>query len=459
MTAAPRRALSKLKYFEKTGYHPHPGQLELHTTPMRFKVVSNGRRWGKTLFGAKEAEPNAFVPSRITGLPQRGWIVGPQYDDGEKEFRIFYDSMRALGVDRDAIKFRNNPDSGAMHITTAWGFDLEVKSAAHPETLVGEGLDFVLMVEAGRHKRKTWGQYIRPTLSDRRGWAIFTGVPEGKSEHSLLYSLYQRGLDPQFPQWRSWKKPSWDNTIVFPLGRQDPEILEAYSDLTEDEFNRQYGAEFSEKTGVVMQEYDDDTHTGDFSYDPSWPLYMGVDYGFTNPFVVLWIQEGPQGQLRVIKEHRYTRLDTEEVAIDLLATVPGLIRQCEMIYPDPAEPDDTRTLMRKLRIPAAQNTGGELKTRLALIRRSLKMTNLHLPDGHRDKTPQLMIDRSCTQLRWEMREGYKWPERRSEVRSDAEQPMDKDNHGVEALGRFFRGKYKAPMADGGSFVTTARVGR
>jgi hypothetical protein len=37
--------------------------------------------------------------------------------------------------------------------------------------------------------------------------------------------------------------------------------------------------------------------------------------------------------------------------------------------------------------------------------------------------------------------------------------MDKDNHGVEALGRFFRGKYKAPMADGGSFVTTARVGR
>lgn len=457
--APPRRVLSKLKYFEHTGYSPHPGQLELHTTPMRFKVVSNGRRWGKTLFGAKEAEPNAFVPSRITGEPQRGWIVGPTYADGEKEFRIFYDTMRKLGVDKDALRFRNNAESGNMHIHTSWGFDLEVKSAGHPETLVGEGLDFVLMVEAGRHRRKTWGQYIRPTLSDRRGWAIFTGVPEGKSEHSLLYSLYQRGLDPRFPQWRSWKKPSWDNTIVFPLGRQDPEILEAYSDLTQDEFDRQYGAEFSEKTGVVMQEYDDDEHTGDFHYDPALPLYMAVDYGFTNPFVVLFIQVGLFGEIRVIWEKRWQRMDTEEVAIDLLAIVPGLVRQCEMIYPDPAEPDDTRTLMRKLRIPAAHNTGGELKTRLALIRRSLKVMNTHLPEGHPDRKPQLMIDRSCTELRWEMREGYKWPEHRSEVKSDAEHPMDKDNHGVEALGRFFRGMFRAPVADGGSFVTTARVGR
>jgi hypothetical protein len=453
-----RKVLDKFKYFEQTGYTPHEGQRLLHMERARFKVVSNGRRWGKTLFGAKEAEPNAFVPSRITGKPQRGWIVGPQYADGEKEFRIVYDTMRRLGVDKTAIKFLNNIDSGSMHITTSWGFDLEVKSAAHPETLVGEGLDFVLMVEAGRQKRKTWGQYIRPTLSDRRGWALFTGVPEGKSEHSLLYSLYQRGQDPKFPAWQSWKMPSWTNTIIFPGGRNDPEILEAEADLTKDEFDRQYGAEFSEKSGVVMQEYDDDFHIGDFPYQPSWDLYLAVDYGFTNPFRLLWVQVGPYGEIRVIKEHSYQRLDTEEVCNNLLIEVPGLVRQCSMIYPDPAEPDDTRTMMRKLHIPAASNTGGELKTRLALIRRSLKISNEHLPPGDPDRVAQLMIDRSCQHLRWEMGTAYKWPEHRSEVRSDSEQPMDKDNHSIEALGRFFRGKYKAPVADGGSFVTTARMG-
>jgi hypothetical protein len=453
-------ALSKRGYYRQIGYKPHPGQEELHFTRARFKVISNGRRWGKTLFGAREAEPNAFTTSAITGQPQLGWVVGPQYSDADKEFGLIYDSLRKAGVDKDSIKFLRNVDSGNLHIKTNWGFELVGKSAAKPESLVGDGLDFVLMVEAGRHKRKTWGQYIRPTLSDKRGWAAFTGVPEGKSEHSLLYSLYQRGLTPtaQLRGWHSWKMPSWTNTIVFPGGRHDPEILDAEDDLTKDEFDRQYGAEFSEKTGVVMQEWDDDTHLGDFKFQPSWPLYMAVDYGFTNPFVVLFIQVGPFGEIRVIWERRWTKMDTPEVADDIMATVPGLVRVCEKIYPDPAEPDDTRTLERMLRIPAASSTGGALSNRLGLIRRALKFRNPHLPEGDPERIPTLMVDRSCVQLAWEMREGYKWPEHKSEIRSDSENPLDKDNHGVEALGRFFRGMYHAPMAEHGSSVTTANVG-
>lgn len=453
-------ALSKSRYYDQIGYHPHPGQQLIHNTPARFKVISNGRRWGKTLFGAREAEPNCFVPSLITGQAQLGWVVGPQYTDADKEFGLIYDSLRKLGVDRDAIKFVRNVDSGNLHIRTNWGFELIGKSAARPESLVGDGLDFVLMVEAGRHRRRTWGQFIRPTLSDKRGWALFSGVPEGKSEHSLLYALYQRGLTPkaQARGWKSWKMPSWTNTIVFPGGRRDPEILDAEDDLTKDEFDRQYGAEFSEKTGVVMKEWNDEDHLGDFTFEPSWRTFMAVDYGFTNPFVVLIIQVGPFGEIRVIWERRYKQMDTEEVATDIMASIPGYVRVCEALYPDPAEPDDTRTLERKLRIPAHMNTGGALKIRLAMIRRSLKIRDHYLPIGHPDRVPTLRVDRSCTALAWEMREGYKWPEHRSEVKSDSENPLDKDNHGVEALGRFFRGLYQAPSEEGGSFVTTARMG-
>jgi hypothetical protein len=448
--------LTKGDYFERTGYHPHPGQHQMHFTPARFKIVPCGRRWGKTLFGAKEVEPNFFTYCPITGGPQSGWIVGPQYVHAEKEFRIVYDSMRKLGVDRDSIKFINNVESGSMHIKTNWGFDLQCRSAAHPETLVGEGLNFLLMVEAGLHRRRTW-QFVRPALSDRRGWAIFTGVPEGKSDQSLLYALYQRGQSDRAVDrhYRSWKMPSWTNTVTFPGGRQDQEILDAEEDLTEDEFNRQYGADFTEKVGIVMKEYDDDIHLGDFDYEPSWPLYMAIDYGFTNPFVVLFIQENPTtGELRVIRERRWTQVDTEEVAIDLLNEFPGLVAKCIRMYPDPAEPDDTRTLMRKLRIPATSNTGGELKTRLALIRRSLKLNTTGMVAGK----PQLMIDRThCKMLAWEMREGYRWPEHRSDIRSDSEHPMDKDNHGVEALGRFMKGKYRSVVA-GRTRVSNAKVG-
>jgi hypothetical protein len=453
-------SLSKPGYYRQIGYEPHPGQETIHYTPARFKVVPNGRRWGKTLLGAREVEPNCFVPSHITGEPQLGWVVGPQYTDADKEFGLIYDSLRRWGVDKDSIKYLRNLESGNMHIKTNWGFELIGKSAAKPESLVGDGLDFVLMVEAGRHRRRTWGQYIRPTLSDKRGWALFTGVPEGKSENSLLYALYQRGQTPQAQTrgWRSWKMPSWTNTVVFPGGRFDPEILDAEDDLTKDEFDRQYGAEFSEKTGVVMKEWDDDTHIGDFAFEPSWRTYMSCDYGFTNPFVVLIIQEGPFGEIRVIWEKRYQHLDTEEVAVDVMTSIPGLVRVCETLFPDPAEPDDTRTMERYLRIPANLATGGPLRIRLAMIRRSLKVKNQHLAEGDPERLPTLMVDRSCTKLCWEMREGYRWPERRSEISSDSENPMDKDNHGVEALGRFFRGRYGAPSQEGGSFVTTARMG-
>jgi hypothetical protein len=453
-TATPVRAFSKSSYYDRIGYEPHDGQRDIHFTPSRFKVVSNGRRWGKTIFGAREAEPCAFTRCPITGKAQLGWIVGPQYTDAEKEFRIFYDSMREQGVDRDSIKFLNNPDSGSLHIKTNWGFELLGRSAAHPETLVGEGLNFVLMVEAGRHKRRTWGQFIRPALSDRRGWAAFTGVPEGKTETSLLYALYQRGQSESFPAWNSWKRPSWTNTITFPGGRNDPEILDAEEDLTKDEFDRQYGAEFTERTGIVMQEWDDDLHLADLHYDQHLPLFMAVDYGFTNPFVVLWIQVDPiTEQIRVIGERRWQKLDTPEVAKDILAEFPTYVTACRVIYPDPAEPDDTMTLERMLRIPSHASTGGSLRNRLTLIR-----TALHDRIVPTDK-PRLVIDRNrCAKLAWEMREGYKWPEHRSEATSDSENPMDKDNHGIEALGRFFRGMYRSPAADGGTFQTTARMG-
>jgi len=451
--------ISKSRLFtDVLGYYPHSGQVDLHQDRTRFKVIRCGRRWGKTMFGGHEMTTRVLTPSPYAGGPSIGWVVGPNYTDAEKEFRIIYDDLRKIGVDKDCIKFVKNADSGSLHIITSWGAEVIGKSAAHPDKLVGEGLDWVLMVEAGRHKRQTWGQYIRPTLSDKRGEAIFSGVPEGKSENSLLYALYERGQSDRFQSWMSYKRPSWTNDIVFPGGRRDPEILEAEEDLTKDEFDRQYGAEFTDKTGVVMKEYEDDIHLGDFDYDPSWATYMSVDYGFTNPFVVLFIQVGPFGDIRVIREFRRTQLDTVEVCADLAQEYPGLVRVAQMLYPDPAEPDDTRTMQRLLRIPANKNTGGEIKTRLSHIRRALKVKNKHLPVGDPERRPTLMIDRThCAMLAWEMREGYKWPEHKSEQRSDSENPLDKDNHGVEALGRFFRGHFGKSALGGGSFVATANM--
>ena len=442
MTTAvnPPRVLRKDKYFEETGYFPHAGQAAVHYDRHRHKALSNGRRWGKTLLGGKEGEVTAFVKNRL-GQPQMGWLIGPNYVDCEKEYRVLYNSLKALGVDMVSSKFLHNVENGNMHIKTNWGWDVQCRSAAHPETLVGEGLDWVLLCEAGRLKRTMYTQYVRPALSDKRGWSLMTGVPEIATDTSLLYWGYQRGQDVNRLPWASWKMPSWTNTIVFPGGRQDPEILEAEEDLTEDEFARQYGGEFVEKVGRVMQEWDDDLHLADLKYNPDRPLYGAVDYGYTNPLVWLWIQVDEFDNVYVIDETRRTMMDTDDFAKDVLMQHP-LINKVVAFYPDPAEPDDTNILIKNLKIPARQNTGGELKTRIALIRRHLKRRYPHLDDDHPENKARLLFDRNkCWKVTWEMREGYRWPEHKSETHGDTEIPMDKDNHGPEALGRFFRGYF------------------
>lgn len=435
------KVFQKDGYFRETGYAPHDAQKLIHYDNTRHRAMTNGRRWGKTLLGGKEAECMAFVRNFLS-QPMRGWIIGPEYGDCEKEFRVVYDNFRKLEIDQVSNKFLNNVDNGNMRINTRWGFDLQCRSAKHPESLVGEGLDFVLMVEAGRLHRRTFTEYVRPALSDKRGWSLSSGVPEIATETALLYWAYERGQDPTKAQWKSWQMASWTNPIAFPGGRNDPEILEAEDDLTDDEFDRQYGGKFVERVGRVMKEWDDEVHMRHApSYNPRLPLFAALDYGYTNDWVWLWIQIDAFNNVYVVGEKRWRLMDTEEVCDEVLQDdyMRGMLQKCGAIYCPPAEPSDTNIVRRKLGKPTPTNTGGEIKVRDGLTRKFLKQHPAHLPDGHEDKKPRLMVHPSCGQLIWEMKSGYRWPENRSETRSDSENPLDKDDHGPEALGRFMKG--------------------
>jgi hypothetical protein len=98
----------------------------------------------------------------------------------EKEFRVVWDDLivkLALGKDK-RIRKAYNKKQGDMYIQFPWGTRLEVRSADHPELLVGEALDGAIISEAAKQKKETWERFIRPSLADRRGWASFPTTPE-----------------------------------------------------------------------------------------------------------------------------------------------------------------------------------------------------------------------------------------------------------------------------------------
>lgn len=491
-TLSPERPIAEFPLYEKIGWDPHEGQRKVIQAIVRNKVVSAGRRFGKSEIGGhklvQECLNTRLVKSHLEDIGKRRefWIVGPSYADSEKEFRVMWNRLDKMGLKPyfDKPGSYNNPQVGEMKLSM-WGgkFIVMAKSERHPESLVGEGLSGVILAEAAKLKERTWNKLIRPTLADFGGWSLMTSTPEGKN---WFYEMWQRGMDPTRPDWAGFRMPSWMNPYVYPMGASDdaiillrramaagevidldlyrrvgvdPEIGELAADLTPESFNQEIAADFTEFVGRVFKGFDEELHVGDFSYDPEWTTWAACDYGFTNPNVWLLIQVDPFGErIRVLDEIYEPGLTADEFArtIQAKGLAPGSL---QAFYPDPASPGDTKTLERILRVRARGGTGGEIKYRVDAIRKALKERNTHLPEGHEDRVPTLMFDRKCVKTIQDML-NYRYPEKRTQTDSNApENPMKKDDHGPEALGRFFAGHFGTSASDRKARLKRSNIGR
>jgi hypothetical protein len=469
-------------------YEPHAGQEPIHMSDARHRVAACGRRFGKSTIGGHELTTAALetFTRRITledqGQRDEYWIVGPEYSDAEKEFRILWNDISKLGMPLDKPGSYNNADGGDMTVSL-WGrrFLCHAKSAKYPDSLVGEGLAGVIMTEAAKLKARIWSKYIRPALADRHGWSLWLSTPEGKNH---FYEKWQWGQDQQRHGWESWRGPSWVNSVIFPTGATangivtlldclesnkplpqevydevDSEVIEMALEMTRPLFLQEVGADFSEFVGRVFQGFDEETHVRNLQYNPDLPLFAACDYGWTNPFVWLLIQIDVFDNVYVLAEYRTTERDIEDIANDLQQWNNGLSTKAKLFYPDPASPGDSALLSKRLRVPFNKDTGGKLRDRLSYIGQALRKRPEHLPDEHPDKQPKLFIDRSCSGLIWEMGDGYRYPDTRDVARKNPEEPLDKDNHGPEALGRFYRGHFGPPQIEGKAHgrISTAKI--
>ena len=490
-------------------FEPHDAQLRVMEDASRMKVLPCGRRLGKSNMEAHELIPYAFLAKqRANWLKAEGkrmeyWIVGPEYADSEKAFRVFYDKCSKLGMPFDRPGTYYSIQTGDM-IVSMWdgAFILQGKSENRPNSLIGEALSGVILDEAAKMKQNTWDQLLRPTLADFGGWAIFTSTPEGKN---WFHKLYMDSIQPNNEGWNGFRIPSWKNPYVFKNPTEDadvklmmgimnehpertsfeiireekltidPEIAQMANDLTIPMFQQEVAADFTDFVGKVFKEFDEETHTRLIRFNPAWETVAAVDYGYRNPSVWLLIQIGPWGEINVVDELYQENLAPEEFAHEILRR--GLLPDsCTEFFPDPASPGDTATLTNVFRragkrVQARPHTGGELSNRLNLIRLALKnrVTDTELssaqwkshPTAQDRMRPRLMISTKCANMIYEMGQ-YRYPEKRNEqIESSSkrfELPMKKDDHTPEALGRFLAGRYHAVSSQmgGGTKVSHAK---
>lgn len=205
----------------------------------------------------------------------------------------------------------------------------------------------------------------------------------------------------------------------------------------------------TEYVGRVFKEFDEEYHVTDLQFHPGWDTYACADFGFSNPNVWLLIQVGPWGEINVLDEIYESGLDPEDFADEIRyrGLNPPSLRY---FFPDPADPLSTKILEKKLNIQARGGTGGELNNRINWIRKALRDPRIVVDEPLFDNDlkpgstrPRLLFDRRCARTIQDML-NYRYPEKKSDSETSIRRydlPMKRDDHGPEALGRFFAGMF------------------
>ncbi len=292
----PKLTIDREKWSGISGFKGHEGQqllLDMDDEDIyRFFVWICGRRWGKSLLAAQWAEPKILIPG------SRGWVVSKSYDLTRKVIRVIVEDMVDKFMKPAGMSLDTYQKAGPILLEFPWGATVEGKSAENPESLLGEELDWLIFDEFASCKESTWEYYLRPTLSSRKGKALFIGTPKG---YNWGHKLYKRGRERDQKDWFSHQAPSWEN----PWLPQD-DVDEAQRTLSEAAFMQEYGAVFTIHTGQVYKNFDEEVHVipqDEFELDPDWRKFRSIDFGYENPFVCLYIAVDPDDRIIIYKEY------------------------------------------------------------------------------------------------------------------------------------------------------------
>lgn len=216
-------------------YTPHSGQLKLHQSSARFRVMACGRRFGKTLAATNELAKNALEHNNTLN-----WWVAPTYRQTEIAFELLADALKPV--------MAKPPNKSKMRLDLINGSVLECRSAERYENMRGDGPSFVVFDEASKCPKAAWTEVIRPALADKQGRAIFISTPWGRD---WFWELFQRGQNPEFPDWWSASFPTTANPFI-----PESEVEEARLTLPWTIFAQEFLAEFLEDAAGVFRNVD-----------------------------------------------------------------------------------------------------------------------------------------------------------------------------------------------------------
>lgn len=279
----------------------HSGQQAVITHPARFKVISAGRRFGKTLLAVEWL-------ALMDGGALDGASVGFFAPTYKLLMEVWSDFERTLKpVTAKASRTE-------MRIELITGGKLDFWTLEDPDAGRGRKYHRIVIDEAAhaRYLKDAWEQAISPTLTDYRGQAWFISTPKGLN---FFYDLFRRGSDPSCPDWASFHMPTEVNPHV-----PAEEIEQRRRELPELVFRQEYLAEFVVMgAGLVKPEM-----LVEAPCPAALPLALGVDLAISEKdgadfSAIVAMARDPESGIVYVKEVERFRAGFHEILIRIKA--------------------------------------------------------------------------------------------------------------------------------------------
>jgi hypothetical protein len=282
-------------------------QQTIFDSDARFRVVSAGRRFGKSYLSVSELARVARYPNK------RLFYVAPSYRMGKQ---IIWDFMKERFGKINWIAKANESD---LTLTLVNNSRISVRSADNPDSMRGVSLDFAVLDECAYMDKIVWTEVLRPTLSDRQGGALFISTPRG---FNWFYDLYEFARTNN--NWASYSYTTSEGGNV-----SEEEIEAARADLDQRTFEQEYEAKFTNFAGLIYYNLGEHAIKGCDPIHESELLHVGCDFN-TSP-IVATIGTFRNNQLHIHDEIQIFQSNTYELVEEIRNRYP---KNRIWVYPD-----------------------------------------------------------------------------------------------------------------------------
>jgi PBSX family phage terminase large subunit len=382
----------------KIKYSPLPTQRRFHESLAKLKAFVSGIGAGKTTAGCFES-----IREAVRQPGSHGIIVASTY-------RMLEDMVKPLFFKLCPPELISEYIRGEVKLIFTNGSDILFRSGEDPEKLRGLNLAWFWMDEAALQKEKVFqillGR-IRQIGYEPKGW--ITTTPKG---YNWIH--------------RYWVAEPQDGYEMFQTStRENIYLLPEYVDDLKKNYtgvfaNQEIEGQFVSFEGVVFPSFNTNIHciTDDKMMGKFSRVVAGVDFGFTNPSVCLFIGIDDDNSLYIFDEIYEKKLPSGDF-FDMIGERDKTYNS-DIFYPDPSEPGLIEEMQRRGFM--AKKADNDVMGGISRISNRLKGTN---------GKPTLFISDKCVNTIMEF-QNYRYPTGKDD-KPLQEKPMKVFDHAMDAL--------------------------